>query len=49
MAYLTTTWTEQSIVAFTSGVLSTLADCVAEVESKIKRGRVDRLIKRGAR
>jgi hypothetical protein len=38
MAYLSTTWTEQSIVAFTSGVLSSLADCVAEVESKIKRG-----------
>jgi len=38
MAYLETTWTEQDIVAFTSGVLSSLADCVAEVESKIKRG-----------
>lgn len=38
MAYLSTTWTEQDIVAFTSGVLSNLADCVAEVEAKLKRG-----------
>ena len=38
MAYISTTWTEQDIVAFTSGVLSSLADCVAEVEAKIKRG-----------
>jgi len=38
MAYITTTWTEQDIVAFTSGVLSSLADCVAEVEAKINRG-----------
>ena len=35
---LTTAWTEQSIPVFTSGVLSTLATCVSEVESKLQRG-----------
>jgi len=35
---LDTTWTEQTIAIFTSGVLSTLATCVTEVESKLKRG-----------
>lgn len=33
-----TAWTEQSIVAFTSGVLVNEAACVTEVESKLKRG-----------
>jgi len=31
-------YTEQSIVAFTAGVLTTQATCVSEVESKIQRG-----------
>lgn len=31
-------WTEQSTVAFNSGTLSTISDCVSEVESKLKRG-----------
>lgn len=35
---LDTAWTEQSIVPFTAGVLSTLANCVSEVEAKLKRG-----------
>lgn len=35
---LATTWTEQDTVAFTSGTLATVTDCVTEVESKIKRG-----------
>jgi hypothetical protein len=35
---LTTTWTEQSVVAFTAGTLNTITDCITEVESKIKRG-----------
>jgi hypothetical protein len=35
---LTATWTENSYVAFTSGVLSTMATCVTEVEGKLKRG-----------
>jgi len=35
---LDTAWVEGSIVSFTSGVLSTIATCVTEVESKIKRG-----------
>ena len=35
---LNTVYTEQSTVAFTSGTLSTIADCVTEVESKLKRG-----------
>jgi len=33
-----TAWTEQTIVAFTSGVLTNEAACVTEVESKLKRG-----------
>jgi hypothetical protein len=33
-----TTWTEQTLPAFTAGTLSTLATCVDEVESKLKRG-----------
>jgi hypothetical protein len=37
-ANLSTTWTEQTVVGFTSGVLSTINDCVSEVESKLKRG-----------
>ena len=35
---LDTAWTEQSIAQFSSGVLSTIATCVSEVESKLKRG-----------
>lgn len=35
---LDTAWTEGSFVEFTTGVLSTLATCVTEVESKIQRG-----------
>jgi hypothetical protein len=35
---LDTAWTEQSIAIFTGGVLSTIATCVSEVESKLKRG-----------
>jgi len=35
---LTTAYTEQSIVGFTEGVLTNLAACVAEVESKLQRG-----------
>jgi hypothetical protein len=31
-------WTEQTIVAFTTGVLSDIDACVDEVESKLKRG-----------
>ena len=33
-----TAWVEQSIVAFTSGVLTDEAACVTEVESKLQRG-----------
>ena len=35
---LDTTWTEQSFVAFTTGVLSDEDACVSEVQSKLKRG-----------
>lgn len=35
---LDTAWTEQTIVEFTAGVLSNLAACVSEVESKLQRG-----------
>jgi hypothetical protein len=35
---LDTAWTEASTVTFASGVLDTMAACVTEVESKIKRG-----------
>ncbi len=35
---VSTSWTEQATVAFTTGVLSTIATCVSEVESKLKRG-----------
>jgi len=35
---LDTAWVESSAASFTSGVLSTIATCVTEVESKIKRG-----------
>jgi len=35
---LATTWTEQEVVAYNHGVIETLADLVAEVESKIARG-----------
>ena len=32
---LTTTWTEQSVVDFTAGTISTITDCVTEVQSKL--------------
>lgn len=35
---LDTAWSESSIVSFSEGVLTNLAACVSEVESKIKRG-----------
>lgn len=35
---LDTAWTEQSVAAFYAGVLSTIDDCVSEVEAKLKRG-----------
>jgi hypothetical protein len=35
---VSTSWTEQATVAFTAGVLSTIATCVSEVEGKLKRG-----------
>lgn len=35
---LSTSWTEQSVVDFTSGVLATISDCVSEVEAFLKRG-----------
>lgn len=35
---LATTWTENSTVVFTSGTLATIADCLTEVQSKLKRG-----------
>ena len=38
MVALTTTWTEQSVVAFTAGTLSDQADIRAYVESKLQRG-----------
>jgi hypothetical protein len=33
-----TTWTENTIPAFTAGTLTTLAACISEVESKLQRG-----------
>lgn len=33
-----TTWTENTIPAFTAGTLTTLASCISEVESKLQRG-----------
>ena len=38
MTSLTTSWTEQSVVAFTAGTLSTINSMVSEVETKIQRG-----------
>jgi hypothetical protein len=35
---MTTAWTENTIPEFTAGTLSTLAACITEVESKLKRG-----------
>lgn len=35
---LSTAWTEQTTAAFSTGVLSTIATCVTEVEGKLKRG-----------
>lgn len=35
---LDTAWIESTTVAFTTGVLSTMANCVTEVEAKLKRG-----------
>jgi len=40
-ANLDLAWTEQTIVAFTTGVLSDMDACVDEVESKLKRGTLD--------
>jgi hypothetical protein len=33
-----TSWTENTLPAFTAGTLSSLATCITEVESKLKRG-----------
>ena len=38
MAALTTTWTEQSVVAFTAGTLNTTTDCISYIQGKLKRG-----------
>lgn len=35
---LDTSWSEQTIAIFTTGALSTVSDCIFEVESKLKRG-----------
>ena len=35
---LDTSYTEQSVVAFTAGTLATINSCITEVEAKIKRG-----------
>jgi hypothetical protein len=35
---LDTTWTEQTVAIFTTGVLSDIDACIDEVESKLKRG-----------
>jgi hypothetical protein len=40
MATLTTTWTEQSVVAFTAGTLNTTTDCISYIEGKLKRGTI---------
>jgi len=37
---LDTTWTEETVVAFTSGTLSTISDCVSYVETKLRRGTI---------
>ena len=34
----TTAWTEVPTVSFTAGTLATIAECVTEIESKLKRG-----------
>ena len=36
--YKNTTYTENDVVAFTSGTLATIDACVSEVESKVQRG-----------
>jgi len=38
MTALSTTWTENSVVAFTAGTLSTISDCRDYVSTKLKRG-----------
>jgi len=38
MSNLTTTWTEQSVVAFTAGTLASINDMKSRVEGKIKPG-----------
>ena len=38
MSTLSTSWTEQSVVAFTAGTLSDIAACVTYVGTKLKRG-----------
>jgi hypothetical protein len=35
---LSTTYTEQTVVAFTAGTLANVAACITEVEAKLKRG-----------
>lgn len=35
---LNTSWTENTVVAFTAGTLATITDCITEVQSKLKRG-----------
>ncbi len=38
MTALTTTWTEQSTVAYTAGTLASYTDCISYVEGKLNRG-----------
>jgi hypothetical protein len=38
MTALTTSWTEQSVVAFTVGTLASITQMTTEVESKLRRG-----------
>ena len=40
MSTLSTTWTEQSVVAFTAGTLNTTTDCISYIEGKLKRGTI---------
>lgn len=37
-SYVTTSWTEQSVVQFSAGTLASVSEMVTEVESKLKRG-----------
>jgi len=38
MATLSTTWTQRDYTAFTAGTLSTITDCVGQVEANLHRG-----------